>query len=164
MKRFIGCCAILLGSSAVAFAQGAGTQPKSASEGQVPQTPQFEESLEVRPSVPEQITVAGSPSDFFLTFTHPVRVPGATLTPGTYVFRFPLGSGTDVIQVMPADRSAPLAMFETTPIDNTARDMASAGEVVLHAPPTQGAPLVMRELYLPGQRRGYEFLPADSAS
>src|SRR6478735_4746566 len=68
------------------------------------QPPRFEETLVVTAtSKAENTLVKGEPSDYFLTFNTPVGVPGVTLAPGTYLFRFPSGTGTGVIQVLKAD-------------------------------------------------------------
>lgn len=67
----IGCALLALTSvAAIASAQG--------------QTPRFEETLVVT-ATPR----AGSPSEYFLTFSGPVAVPGVSLPAGTYLFRFP---------------------------------------------------------------------------
>lgn len=163
MKSLIACCAVVLGFSASTWAQQPETQQSGAEQAQS-STPKFEESIDVRATVPDDVRVAGHPYDHFLTFSEPISIPGATLAPGTYVFHFPLGPGTDVIQVFPANRTEPLAMFQTIPVHDASRGFASTGEVVLKGSDTKGAPLVMSEWYLPGQARGYEFLPDGSAS
>ena len=56
--------------------------------------------------------IIGAPSDHFLTFNAPVQIPGVSLAPGAYVFRF---ITRDVVQVLNADRSLVYAMFLTIP-------------------------------------------------
>ena len=59
--------------------------------------------------------VKGAASDYFLNFSGPVGIPGVTLPAGAFLFRFPVGTGTKVIQVLKADRSNTYAMFGTIP-------------------------------------------------
>lgn len=160
MKTLIVFGAVLCLFSTPSYAQ----EPRDSADTQSMQTPQFEETVEVRPTVPADINVAGHTYDYFMTFSGPVSVPGATLGAGTYLFRFPLGPGTDVIQVVSADRAQTLAMFQTIPVHDTSRTLASEGEVVLKDAHVKGAPDVMTEWYLPGQMRGYEFLAEHRAS
>jgi len=56
----------------------------------------------------------GTPSDHFMTFSAPIEIPGAALSPGTYLFRFVTPT---VVQVLSADRSQVYGMFLTTPAE-----------------------------------------------
>ena len=79
--------------------------------GKSDQSPRFSETLVVT-ATPK----AGTATDYFLTFSGPVSVPGASLAAGTYLFRFPV-QGATAIQVLKADRADVYAMFLTIPVE-----------------------------------------------
>lgn len=123
------------------------------------QPPRFEDTVVVTVSKPETPLRGGGPSDYFLSFSGPVGVPGVTLTAGTYLFRFPTGStASGIIQVLKADRSNAYALFMTIPVQNVKRSLSSDAQVVMWRERQAGAPPAIKEWYLPGQTTGYEFV------
>ena len=92
----------------------------------------------------------------YLTFSGPVKVPGATLTPGTY--RFHLTNPTtsrNVIQVMSQDGGIVYSQFNTIPdfrVTTTPDATVTFNETKVAAPPA------IHSLFYPGERHGYEFV------
>ena len=92
----------------------------------------------------------------YLTFSGPVKVPGATLTPGTY--RFHLTNPTtsrNVIQVMSQDGGIVYSQFNTIPdfrATTTPDATVTFNETKVAAPPA------IRSLFYLGERHGYEFV------
>lgn len=159
MKRML---LLLLSAGLVAIPATVRAQEKA---GTMPsEQPRFEESVDVHPTAPSSVPVTGSTNEYFLTFSAPFSVPGVTLKADTYVFRLPLGPGTNVVQVLTADRSEPLAMFQAIPTQDATRNVMSDGQVVLGAGRTHGAPLEIKDWYLPGQMYGYQFLYSNKAA
>jgi hypothetical protein len=128
------------------------------------QIPRFEETLVVTATPKTEKPATGAPSDYFLTFSAPVGVPGATLPAGTYLFRFPLGAGTTVIQVLKADRSNAYAMFMSIPVTDIKRGLSSDFQVVMWREREAGAAPSIKEWYLPGQTLGYKFIYKEDAT
>lgn len=124
--------------------------------------PRFEERVDVKPGIPSDV-VRGSRFDYFFHFSAPVRVQDVTLAPDTYLFRFPLGPGTDIIQVLSADRSQVLTTFNTISAKDVSRDLSSGAEVVL-APQGPQAPMALTQIFLPGRSLGHELLYTDPMS
>lgn len=122
------------------------------------QTPRFESAIIVTATPKMDTIVKGTPSDYFLNFSGPISIPGMTLPAGTYLFRFPAGTGTGVIQVLKADRSNAYAMLLTIPVQDVKRTMSSDAQVVTWRERQEGAPPAIKEWYLPGQTTGYEFI------
>jgi hypothetical protein len=145
---------LVVGCGVLACASIAGAQAGQQSD----QMPRFDETLVVTATPKAGITVKGEGSDYFLTFSSPVGVPGVTLPAGTYLFRFPAGTGTRIIQVLKADRSNTYAMFTTMPAQDVTRSIFSDGQVVMFRERQAGAPPTIKEWYLPGQNTGYEFI------
>jgi hypothetical protein len=145
---------LVVGCGLLVCASIAGAQATQKSD----QTPRFDETLVVTATPKAGITVKGEGSDYFLTFSGPVGVPGVTLAAGTYLFRFPAGAGTRVIQVLKADRSDTYAMFTTSPAHDDTRSIFSTARVVMWRERQAGAPPTIKEWYLPGQTTGYEFI------
>ena len=58
--------------------------------------------------------MGGGPTDHYLTFPRRVEVPGATLVPGTYVFRLMTPT---IVQVLSDDRQRVYTMFMTNRAD-----------------------------------------------
>jgi len=139
----------LLACASIAIAQ---TAQKSD------QPPRFEETLVVTATPKAVTTLNGGSSDYFLTFSGPVGIPGVTLPAGTYLFRFPIGAGNSVIQVLKADRSNTYAMFLSIPVQDIKRSLSSDAQVVMWRESQAGAPPAIKEWYLPGQATGYEFV------
>lgn len=128
------------------------------------QTPRFETAVIVTATPKMDTVVKGSPSDYFLNFSGPVGIPGVTLAAGTYLFRFPVGTGAGVIQVLKADRSNAYAMFMTIPVQDVKRSLASDAQLVIWKERQAGAPPTIKEWYLPGRTTGYEFIyPKEAA-
>lgn len=145
---------LVVGCGLLACASIAGAQAAQKPD----QTPRFDETLVVTATPTVSTTVKGEESDYFLTFSAPVGVPGVTLAAGTYLFRFPAGIGTRVIQILEPDRSKTYAMFTTIPAEDVTRSMSSGGQVVMSRERQTGAPPTIKEWYLPRQRIGYEFI------
>jgi hypothetical protein len=123
------------------------------------QQPRFAETLVVT-ATPK----TGSVSDFFLTFSGPVAVPGVSLAPGTYLFRFP-AEGSKIIQVLKADRSDTYAMFHTINIEKVNRKLSSSAHDVTWRERRPDAPPAIKGWFLPGQTIGYEFIyPKEAGS
>lgn len=127
-------------------------------------TPRFEETLVVTATPKMDTVVKGAATDYFLNFSAPVGVPGVTLAAGTYLFRFPAGTGTGVIQLLKADRSNTYAMFMTIPVHDIKRSLSSDAQVVIWGERQAGAPPAVKEWYLPGQTTGYEFIYPKAAA
>ena len=122
------------------------------------QTPRFESAIIVTATPKKDTVVKGAASEYFVNFTGPVGIPGMTLTAGTYLFRFPVGTSTGVIQVLKADASNTYAMFMTIPVNDVNRSIFSDAQVVMWMERQTGTPPAIKEWYLPGQKTGYEFL------
>ena len=104
----------------------------------------------------DTITVQGKTrkgsGDHALTFTAPVALPGVSLAPGTYVFRYPL---ENVVQVMNVD-GKPYKMFITVP---TVRQDAADGYAIVLAPPSgPDAPRRIVAVFAPGEKTGRQFV------
>ena len=81
----------IVGCGLLACASIVGAQTAQKSD----QLLRFEETLVVKATPKaEDPLVKGEPSDYFLTFSTAVSIPGVTLAAGTYLFRFPSGTGT----------------------------------------------------------------------
>lgn len=135
----IGCALLALASvAAVASAQ----QEKL----------RFEETLVVT-ATPK----AGGTSEYFLTFSGAISVPGLSLPAGSYLFRFP-SQDAKVIQVLKADRSNVYAMFHTIPVQDVKRDLATDAQEITWMKRATGAPPAVKAWFLPGKSTGYEFV------
>jgi len=105
----------------------------------------------------------GTTSDHFLTFSAPVAVPGMTLDPGTYLFRYP-ESGKNVMQVLNADDfgddAEVLTSFQTINARDAKRSLETTTYgVTFHSKEEgQAAPPAIRELFLPGYVWGFQFV------
>ena len=86
------------------------------------QKPRFEETLVVT-ATPR----AGSSSEYFLTFSGPVSVPGMSLPGGTYLFKFP-SENVKAIQILKADRSDVYVTFHTMPVEDIKRGLTTEGQ------------------------------------
>lgn len=87
-----------------------------------------------------------------LTFSGPIRIPGATLPAGTYVFRRVVPG---VIQVLSDNRATAYSMFMTIPryrSEPTEKHEVVLGEAPANVPPP------MEVWFLPWRTIGYEFL------
>jgi hypothetical protein len=143
----VGCGVLVCASVALAQA-----------EQKTDQTPRFEEALVVS-APPTSVTGTSRDAlDYYMTFGGPVAIPGVTLAAGTYLFQFPAGPGSDVIQVLKPDRSDVYAMFSATRVVDTRRTIFSDGGIVLLKDGQPGAAPRIKEWYLPGRTTGFEFL------
>lgn len=105
-------------------------------------------------TVTGQPRAAGSTAEHFLTFSGPVQVPGVSLAPGAYIFRFLTPS---VVQVLSGDRATAYAMLPVIP---AWRPDAPAGHAVTFAANRFDAPVRLARLFTPGSTSGVEFLYA----
>ncbi len=95
-----------------------------------------------------------------LTFSAPVRVPGATLPAGTYTFKRVLPG---VIQVLSKDRMTLYATFMTMPrsrVEPIEKDVVVFGEVPAGVPPPIETwfPFLAMTWYQPHRTIGYGFI------
>jgi len=135
---------VFAASFALAFVAVCGTHAEAQS-----QIPRFEEQETVRGTV-----ARGALSDHHLTFSGPFAIPGVSLAPGTYVFRFPVQSAANVIQVLSQDRSAVYAMLMTIPTTQT--EATEEYEVFWEAQPD--APPKIKAWFLPDRTIGHELI------
>jgi hypothetical protein len=91
-----------------------------------------------------------------LKFSDPVMIPGATLQPGTYVFKLmDSTSSRHVVQVTTEDGSKVMALTQAVPIKRT----ETKGDVVVKFNPTDvGSPPAMKGWFYPGSLYGHEFV------
>jgi hypothetical protein len=97
--------------------------------------------------------LGGGPTDHFLTFPRRVEVPGASLAPGTYVFRLVAPS---LVQVLSDDRQRVYSMFMTLRADgpgDTSRERMKFQQV-----DDDGTLRILG--WYPPDATGYEFLYA----
>jgi len=92
----------------------------------------------------------------YLTFNRPVKVPGVTLTPGTY--RFHLTNPTtsrNVMQVMSQDGGIVYSQFNTIP---DFRPAPTPDATVTFKETEAAAPPAVHSFFYGGEQRGYEFV------
>ena len=145
---------LLVGGGLLACASIAAAQSVQTSD----QTPRFESAIIVTATPKMDAVVKGAASDYFVNFSGPVGIPGMTLAAGTYLFRFPVGTSTGVIQVLKADASNTYAMLMTIPVHDVNRTVFSDAQVVMWRERQTGTAPAIKEWYLPGQTTGYEFV------
>ncbi len=91
-----------------------------------------------------------------LTFSAPVLIPGATLTPGTYVFELANANSTrHLVRVMREADDGVVATIQAVPIK---RPEANDDVVLQFNPTAQGTPPAIRAWFYPGTRYGHEFI------
>jgi hypothetical protein len=91
-----------------------------------------------------------------LTFSGPVQIPGATLAPGSYVFKLAdLAGNRHVVQVFDKDEKKIIATLLAIPND---RLEASDEPVVLFSERPAGSPQAVKVWFYPGNRIGNEFV------
>jgi hypothetical protein len=145
---FLSCLALL------AMASIAGAQALLNSD-----QPRFKESLVVT-AAPK----AERASEYMLTFSGPVGVPGVSLSAGSYLFRFP-SEDAKVIQVLKADRSDVYAMFHTIPAGTIDRSKSSDTNEVTWKERRIDAPPAIKAWFPSGGSVGYEFVyPKETTS
>ncbi|HEU4520921.1 MAG TPA: hypothetical protein VFT12_02895, partial [Thermoanaerobaculia bacterium] len=91
-----------------------------------------------------------------LTFSEPVMIPGATLQPGTYVFKLmDSKSSRHIVQVTTEDGTKVMALTQAIPIKRA----EPKGDVVVKFNPTDaGSPPAMKGWFYPGSLYGHEFV------
>ena len=97
-----------------------------------------------------------------LKFSAPVMVPGATLEPGSYVFKLmDSKSNRHTVQISTEDGARVVALTQAVPMKRT----DSKGDVVLKFNPTDaGSPPAIKGWFYPGSLYGHEFIyPDDQA-
>jgi hypothetical protein len=97
-----------------------------------------------------------------LEFSEPVMVPGATLQPGSYVFKLmDSNSSRHTVQITTKDGSKVIAMTQAVPMKRP----DSKGDVVVKFNPTDaGSPPALKGWFYPGSVYGHEFIyPEDQA-
>jgi len=95
-----------------------------------------------------------------LSFSEPVMVPGATLQPGTYVFKL-MDSNTirQVVEIRKQNGAEPVTIALAVP----AKRMDANSNVVLKFEPTKdGEPPALKEWFFPGTLYGHEFVYPES--
>ena len=121
----------------------AGTQ---ATAGGVKPDPTFRETVTVEGKIRQ-----GS-GDHTLTFSGPVALPGVSLAPGTYVFRYPL---ENVVQALDAGGKS-YKMFITVP---TVRQDAAEGYAIVLGPSSgPDSPRRIVAVFGPGEKTGRQFV------
>jgi hypothetical protein len=91
-----------------------------------------------------------------LTFSEPVMVPGATLQPGSYVFKL-LDSNANrhTVEIWTKDDSSLVTTTHAVPT----KRMEPKGDVVLKFNPTEpGTPIALKGWFYPGSVYGHEFV------
>ncbi len=90
-----------------------------------------------------------------LTINQPIRIPGAVLAPGTYVFKLAdLSSDRDVVQVFNERQNHLIATIFAIPDRRVER--TDKTELEFWETPT-GSPIALRSWFYPGDYRGFEF-------
>lgn len=94
-----------------------------------------------------------------LTFSEPVMVPGATLEPGTYIFRLlDSNSARHIVQIRSEEGGEPITITHAVPL----KRQDARGEIVLRFDPTDaGQPPALRAWFYPGSVYGHQFIYSD---
>lgn len=96
-----------------------------------------------------------------LTFSAPVMVPGATLTPGTYVFDLVNPDTSQHTVRIRREGGDQIAVVRAVPLK---RDDAKSDIVLRFDPTDAGTPPALRAFFYPGSLYGHEFVyPGDQA-
>jgi hypothetical protein len=100
---------------------------------------------------------AGSLSEdkAFVTFDHPVEVPGKVLPPGTYVFKSL--NNNELVQVFSADEKQLFATVAVVPEDRPAQDRDIDCFIQLMRTRAD-APQEVEGFFLPGRVTGFQFI------
>jgi hypothetical protein len=93
-----------------------------------------------------------------MKFSAPIMVPGATLQPGTYIFRL-VDPDTSVHTVeIRKEGEAPIALVQAVPM----KRQEAKGDIVVKFNPTEaGEPPAMKGWFYPGSLYGHEFVYSD---
>ena len=97
-----------------------------------------------------------------LKFDEPVRVPGATLQPGSYVFQLADAKSTrHTVQILRQDGATPVAMVQAVPM----KRLDTGGDLVVKLyPGDANSPAALKGWFYPGSMYGHEFVyPEDEA-
>ena len=109
----------------------------------------------VRPAAPQETYDKLA----YLTFSAPVRVPGATLGAGSYRFHLTNPAGSrNVMQVLSKDGSTTYGMFNT--IQANRHWQTYETDVTFRETPANQVPAI-KALFFGGLREGYEFVYPD---
>ncbi|MDQ3541355.1 MAG: hypothetical protein M3440_11770 [Chloroflexota bacterium] len=94
-----------------------------------------------------------------LKFSEPVMVPGATLQPGSYVFKLmDSASSRHPVQITTEDGFKVIAVTQAVPM----KRLEPKGDVVVKFNPTDaGSPIAMKGWFYPGSLYGHEFIYPD---
>lgn len=111
------------------------------------QNPRFEQQVVVQGVAPS------GGSDYHLTFSGPIALPGVALPPGRYLFARQAGH---VIRVASGDGRHSYAMVHTIP--TTRGSAVNRHEIVFGAPAADGAPARILAWFLPGEATGRQLL------
>jgi hypothetical protein len=93
-----------------------------------------------------------------MKFSEPVMVPGATLQPGTYIFRLvDPDTAMHTVEIR-KEGEAPIALVQAVPM----KRMDAKGDIVVKFNPTEaGSPPAMKGWFYPGSLYGHEFVYSD---
>jgi hypothetical protein len=111
------------------------------------QAPQFRQEVVVQGVAPS------GGSEFYLTFSAPIAIPGVSLAAGTYLFTKP---AANILRVSSRDRRLAYAMVHTTPRVRGA--VSDRHEILFGEPLADGAPQRIVAWFLPGETMGYELM------
>jgi hypothetical protein len=111
------------------------------------QAPQFRQEVMVQGVAPS------GGSDFYLTFSAPIAIPGVSLAAGTYLFTRPTAN---ILRVTSQDRRIAYAMLHTTP--QMRANVSDRHEIIFGEPLAEGAPRRIVAWFLPGETRGHELM------
>lgn len=94
-----------------------------------------------------------------MTFSEAVRVPGATLAPGTYIFELAEpDSAPHVIRILSAKTSDVVATLQAVPVK---RAEGRADTVLRFNPTEKGAPVAIEAWFYPNSLYGHQFVYDD---
>ena len=91
----------------------------------------------------------------YLTFSGPVALPGVTLTPGTYLFRSPIPTNRDIVQVLNRNGSRAYFMGMTQPVSRTPQQR---GRMVIVGEAAPGLAPPIKAWFPIGQDDGHAFV------
>jgi hypothetical protein len=93
-----------------------------------------------------------------MKFSEPVMVPGATLQPGTYIFRLLDSDSSRHTVEIRKEGEAPIAVIHAVPM----KRQEAKGDIVVKFNPTEaGSPPAMKGWFYPGSLYGHEFVYSD---
>jgi hypothetical protein len=91
-----------------------------------------------------------------LKFSEPVMVPGATLQPGSYVFKLmDLAANRHTVRILTEDEAKQIAIATAVPM----KRLDAKGDLVMKFNPTDaGSPPALKGYFYPGSLYGHEFI------